>query len=606
MVCLNVAHCRLGLRGATRQRCRAMSPPDSDRTELILRSGAYVFGRYTLAEVVGEGGMGVVWRARDEKLERDVALKFLPDRVRRDPEAVRDLKRETKRCLDLTHPNIVRVYDFIEDHLAAAIAMEYVPGQSLSALKAARPGGCFDAADLAPLVRQVCAALDYAHTQAQVVHRDLKPANLLVTAGGVLKVADFGIARSLRETHTRQTGDLRGASGTLAFMGPQQLESKGKPAPSDDLYALGATLYDLLTGKPPFYGADIFTEIRSAAPVPLEERRAELENTGAPIPAEWERTIFACLAKRAEDRPRDASQIAALLAIPDGRGTEIESKALFGESGALVTLVTALPKSQTVQSTLHYPAPGETWPEEPSAKPDSLVKYAASEDGASHLGIWVVVGLLLLALLGYLFSTVSGRRVQPETGPAEHNVKHADARGAAVPASAPPPLVASPPKVEGQTGQSATPLSASASKTTRSVVKEADSRGLEPGLPSSERVTRAPSVNSIPESDDTLRFKGARVFASSKLDERPKPSFQASPKYPPEMHRAGITGQVTVDFIVDSNGDVQNAYALNSSRREFESAAVEAVRAWKFKPGSKDGRNVNTHMQVPIIFSLKK
>jgi len=123
-----------------------MSVPDPDHTELILQPGARVFQRYTLVEIAGKGGMGVVWRAHDEKLERDVALKFLPDLVRSDPEAVRDLKRETKRCLDLTHPNIVRVHDFIEDHFASAIAMEFIAGKSLSALKVARPGGCFDAA----------------------------------------------------------------------------------------------------------------------------------------------------------------------------------------------------------------------------------------------------------------------------------------------------------------------------------------------------------------------------------------------------------------------------------------------------------------------------
>jgi serine/threonine protein kinase len=290
---------------------------DSDRTQLILQPGTHVFGRYTLTAILGEGGMGVVWRARDEKLERDVALKFLPDSVRRDPEAIRDLKRETRRCLDLTHENIVRVYDFVEDPLAAAIAMEYVPGQSLSALKAARPGGCFDAADLAPLVRQLCAALDYAHKEAKIVHRDLKPANILVTDTGKLKVADFGIARSLQDTHTRQTADLRATSGTLGYMGPQQLDGE-KDEPAHDFYALGATLYDLLTGKAPFWRGDIMGQIRSATPAPMAERRAELENTGAPIPPEWENTILACLAKRAADRPASAGEVVARLGLGSG------------------------------------------------------------------------------------------------------------------------------------------------------------------------------------------------------------------------------------------------------------------------------------------------
>lgn len=301
----------------------AVAAPDPDLTELILQPGTRVFDRYTLIEVIGEGGMGVVWRARDEKLEHEVALKFLPDQVRRDPESVRDQKRETRRSLGLAHHNIVKVYGFEEDRMASAIAMEYVPGQSLKALKAARPSGCFDVIDLLPLVRQVCAALDYAHTQARVVHRDLKPANLLVTPEGWLKIVDFGIARSLRETQTQQTGNAQGVSGTLAFMSPQQLLSASKPAAADDVYSVGATLYDLLTGKPPFFGPDPFNEIRTATVAPLEQRRAELENSGAPIPPHWQRTILACLAKEPEARPSNALEILARL---EGRTDRDETK----------------------------------------------------------------------------------------------------------------------------------------------------------------------------------------------------------------------------------------------------------------------------------------
>lgn len=124
--------------------------------------------------------------------------------------------------------------------------------------------------------------------------------------------------------------------------------------------------------------------------------------------------------------------------------------------------------------------------------------------------------------------------------------------------------------------------------------------------PPPEGVTISASMNIVPEVRDPNMFRGMKVFDISMLDQTPVAKFQARPQYPFEMRRAGIAGEVVVDFIVDTNGDVQNAYALRSSQREFESAAVQAVSKWKFKPGRKGGRDVPTHMQVPIVFTLNE
>lgn len=110
----------------------------------------------------------------------------------------------------------------------------------------------------------------------------------------------------------------------------------------------------------------------------------------------------------------------------------------------------------------------------------------------------------------------------------------------------------------------------------------------------------------IPGNRDFSSFNGMKVFDPSMLDQQPVPKLQGRPQYPFEMRRAGIAGEVTVDFIVDQNGDVQNSYALKSSQHEFEAEAVKAVSRWKFKPGRKSGRNVPTHMQVPIVFTLNE
>ncbi len=282
-----------------------------------LAAGQRVFVRYLLEAQVGRGGMGVVWRAHDEKLDRPVALKFLPPEVAADAEAVRDLKLETRRCLDLTHANIVRVYDFVEEGTSAAIAMEYIEGESLAKIKVNAPGGCLAAADLTPLVAQLCSALRYAHQVAKVAHHDLKPANVLVTRDGVLKITDFGIARSLTETKTRITAKAGTTSGTLHYMSPQQLAGE-KPTTADDIYALGAMLYELLTGKPPFFRGDAFTlrqQVLEREPAPLEAHRRDIGCTGAEIPPQWSETILACLAKKPEQRPASADEVAARLGV---------------------------------------------------------------------------------------------------------------------------------------------------------------------------------------------------------------------------------------------------------------------------------------------------
>jgi len=122
--------------------------------------------------------------------------------------------------------------------------------------------------------------------------------------------------------------------------------------------------------------------------------------------------------------------------------------------------------------------------------------------------------------------------------------------------------------------------------------------------PPPDNIKPAAGIIAIPENRDTSKFRNMEIFDISKLDQAPQPRFQARPQYPFEMRRAGISGEVVVDFLVDTNGDVQNAYAVRSSQREFEAAAVQAVSKWKFKPGRKGGRNVITHMQVPIVFTL--
>jgi len=274
-----------------------------------------LFNRYTLKRILGRGGMGVVWLARDDVLERDVALKFLPDLVICDRAMLNELKRETNRSLELTHKNIVRIYDFVNDENNACISMEYIDGDTLSNIRADRETKVFECWELGTWIKQLCEALDYAHTHAQVVHRDLKPSNLMVNLRGDLKVADFGIARSLSDSVSMATMG-RHTSGTLVYMSPQQLDG-GRGSPLDDIYSFGATVYELLTGKPPFYSGNIDRQIRERVPPPMSYRREELDVVhGEPIDPMWEDVVAACLQKDPTLRPQSAIEIVGLLTTP--------------------------------------------------------------------------------------------------------------------------------------------------------------------------------------------------------------------------------------------------------------------------------------------------
>ena len=309
--------------------------------------GQKVFGRYTLIKVIGRGGMGIVWLARDEELERNVALKFLPDLMIQDRAAFDQLKREAKRSLDLTHPHIVRIHDFVHDERSGGISMEYIDGETLSNLRAEKHQRAFEPHEIATWMSQLCDALDYAHSRANVIHCDLKPANLMVNQRGDLKITDFGIARSLSDPATRLTVE-QVRSGTLVYMSPQQLNGE-RCTQLDDIYSLGASIYELLTSKPPFYSGNIDRQICERVAPSMTERRKELDIEPALVPPIWEDTIAACLAKDRSQRPQSAAEVAQQLQLPTretrvtiSRGNISNNKAIiFAGVAAVSALVIA-------------------------------------------------------------------------------------------------------------------------------------------------------------------------------------------------------------------------------------------------------------------------
>jgi len=312
-------------------------------------------GRFVLVKRLGRGGMGEVWLARDERLQEQVALKFLPPEIRGDAGALDDLRRETARSHQLSHPNIVRIHDLYEDPDGMAfIVMEYIEGPTLAALRIQQPAqvlpwepnipkychvstlrlqqrsGVLSWEYLRPLLAQLCAALEYAHGE-KVIHRDLKPANLMVDSRGRLKLADFGIAVAASDSMHRVSAK-HSTSGTLPYMSPQQVTGQ-RPQAADDLYALGATLYELLTGQPPFHSGDITHQVLHQAPEPVEDRLAALGIQNA-IPPDAAALIMACLAKEPGQRPQSARAVAEWIGLELDAKPSAESlaAALFPET----------------------------------------------------------------------------------------------------------------------------------------------------------------------------------------------------------------------------------------------------------------------------------
>ena len=294
-------------------------------TRVGLAEDLVVFERFQLKRILGRGGMGVVWLGQDRKLQRDVALKFMPDIVSSDAASLNDLRKETRNGLLLSHPNIVRMLDLVEEGPSAAIVMEFVDGKTLNELRAEQPDLVFHPATLRPWVDQLINALEYAHSQPKMVHRDLKPHNLMVNKDDQLKVADFGIASCVRDSVSRISVKANNA-GTLVYMSPQQLMGE-VPTFSDDIYSFGATVFELLTGRPPFYAGDIPKQIETKIPPRMMQRRNEFGIEAEAIPEAWETLIAACLEKDSGDRPANMSEVRKALEGKEFKRGSGDSKA---------------------------------------------------------------------------------------------------------------------------------------------------------------------------------------------------------------------------------------------------------------------------------------
>jgi serine/threonine-protein kinase len=263
-----------------------------------------IAGRYRVEGRLGVGGMSTVMLAVDERLERKVAVKLLAEHLADDPTFVSRFKREALAAARLVHPNVVQVYDFGFDQATSQhfIVMECVTGHSCAELL--RDRGHLDVEQAVDIVAQACRGLDYAHRNG-VIHRDVKPGNLLVSESGVVKLADFGIARAADQSSITQVGSVL---GTAAYLSPEQ--ARGDEAgPQADLYSLGVVAYQLLSGRLP-YDATSLSELalkqQRESPTPLDELNPR-------VPRELAEAVVLSISTHAQDRPATAMELAELI-----------------------------------------------------------------------------------------------------------------------------------------------------------------------------------------------------------------------------------------------------------------------------------------------------
>ena len=336
-------------------------------------------GRYELTHLIARGGMAQVYRAMDRQLERPVALKVLFPELSVDRTFVERFRREAQAAANLSHPNIVPVFDWGEDDGSYFIVMEYVQGRPLSAVL--RDPQRLSPRQIATIGAGVAAALAFAHRHG-VVHRDVKPGNILITPDGDVKVTDFGIARAMNtEESLTQTGAVM---GTAAYFSPEQAEGKGVDSRSD-IYSLGVVLYEMAVGRPPFTGdSPVAVASKHVRDQPVLPRQAN-----PTVPPALEAVIMKAMAKNPDDRYGSAEELRAdLLRFADGRPVEA------GDPG-LTSVMTAVEATQAVPTTT-----GRTMAIPPSGPPPGQEDLERKKR-TRNLIILLVVLLVALAVIAY-------------------------------------------------------------------------------------------------------------------------------------------------------------------------------------------------------------
>ncbi len=382
-------------------------------------SAVEIAGRYRLESRLGFGGMSTVHLAFDQRLERRVAVKLLAEHLAEDPTFVSRFQREAQAAARLVHPNVVQVFDSGLDESTAQhfIVMEYIEGQSCAEIL--RDYGWVDVEEAVAIVEQACEGLHYAHRNG-VVHRDVKPGNLLRSREGVVKLADFGIAKATEQSSITQVGSVL---GTAAYLAPEQ--ARGEEAgPSADLYALGVVAYQLISGRLPYEAASL-TELA------LKQQREEppmLDTLVAAVNPELADAVAIALALDPRERYRSAREMGRAVSDAEhGISPTEPATGLHGRQATEATTVLAAGTAGHDRAPTRAHAGVQRQPR-PGPAPQRVEPVLATQPRPRRRGARRIFGaLLVLLLLAAVVIGVVLATAPPSTRIVLRNVGYSDA-----------------------------------------------------------------------------------------------------------------------------------------------------------------------------------
>ncbi len=417
----------------------------SRQQSVPIAKGTVFEGKYEVLELIGRGGMGYVFRGRDQSLGRDVAIKVLRVRYSRDHESITRFRREARAMAALDHRNIIPIYAIGEEHGMHYFVMKYISGYTIARrLKRVRKGmdQPFSEGEVRFIVSEVCSGLGHAHDRA-LIHRDIKPSNIIIGGDHRVWIMDFGIVKQLDEDGLTKTGIV---FGTPEYLAPEQAQGKAKPSAATDIYSLGIVAYEMLTGEPPFMGDTPFSMVLQHIkdpPAPISGKRPEVDPMLESIvlralekeagvrfqsAAEMHQAFKALEEDTSDTGPtpmtdQEAGEISEMSFPPPGRVPSLHD--LTGEMGRLPSSAFARPErrgsvnmrsSATLNSTAAYTQPGMSRPGHYSG---IVTANDLPAQGSKTSRTWLLFFCALVMLAGlslmYLASQRGGEPAPVET-----------------------------------------------------------------------------------------------------------------------------------------------------------------------------------------------